>query len=160
MSSFDFTAMQESLQEIEDTPGGSSSTDITPNVADEEAAVAVPNVEAEMAEETVVAVPNVENRDNECCVCMTRAADTYFTCSHTVCGRCYQRIMDDAVATSFAATCPLCRKEQFRHQPPAAPLRFPEIPLTLLYPGWNTPGTGRPGIGQAEAAAEMRNIER
>ena len=144
--------MQESLQEIEDTPGGSSSSDIMPLVANE---MVVPIVETEIAEGAVVAVPIVENRDNECCVCMVDAADSSFRCSHKVCGFCYQKIMSDAARAGEAATCPLCRDEQF-FQPP--PLRFPDPAMPLLYPGWFDPSPETRLRLETEANAELLAI--
>ena len=99
MSFFDFTAMQETLQEIEDTPGGASSSDIMPSSC---------------AEETV---PRDESRYGECAVCLTADANTYFTCGHPVCSHCYETIMESG--TSYRQSkCPLCRRVQFQAAPP------------------------------------------
>ena len=109
---FNFAAMQETLQEMEDTPGGASSSDIMPSSCVEET-----KVESSGAEETV---PNVENRDGECAVCVSADANTYFTCGHQVCSHCYETIM--GAGTSYRQSkCPLCRKVQFHPQQQADP---------------------------------------
>ena len=130
---FNFAALQETLLEMEDTPGGASSSDIMPSSCAEET---VPKVESSGAEETV---PNVESRDGECAVCLTAAANTYFTCGHQVCSQCYETIME--AGTSYQQSkCPLCRRVQF--QPPprrmeytAPPMVIDPLEYPLSYPG-------------------------